>query len=538
MALWQEDTPRMLEDELTCPVCLDLFRDPHQLPCGHNFCMPCLQRLRGGSGGSSLRGSIASSSSSTSSSGSFLRGRFRCPECRKTHRSSACVQRNFKLANIADGYRRRKEQSGGASQQGASTGGGDSGGIFGAVGKSARAGRTCTPMHCDFCPQPSDAGAGDPQDVGSPDGLGSSSCSVFVSSSSPPSSSSAAGLAVKMCLKCEVSMCKEHLKPHMELPAFRGHPLVEPHADLRVRRCPQHEEAFRYYCVEEQVCLCSSCIIVGEHSGHTIKTLKDTMKDMKFSLQKQLQRVNRKISKVEKTLQDHNDQERKTKAFLDDADQRVAVLGDMLNGQVAGLLSALRECTWSHCGGAGASGASGGAQSEPLQTRGRIVRDQECLLDVQRNIRGLMDENDPFTFLKEYHTTGKRMRRLLRRPQYTPEFGGVDTEALATSMENKMEDFVVALRQHGNTLIDAVCAMQEDEQEDVHSDNDDSEDDDEEVEDESEDNISDEEEESSEEEEEEDEDHSGSADELYSPVEEEEEEEEGDEEDDSSSEED
>ena len=84
-----------------------------------------------------------------------------------------------------------------------------------------------------------------------------------------------------MCLKCEVSMCKEHLKPHMELPAFRGHPLVEPHADLRVRRCPQHEEAFRYYCVEEQVCLCSSCIIVGEHSGHTIKTLKDTMKDMK-----------------------------------------------------------------------------------------------------------------------------------------------------------------------------------------------------------------------------------------------------------------
>lgn len=284
MAMWQEDSSSMLEDELTCSVCLDLFRDPHQLPCGHNFCLPCLQRLSGGSrGGRSHRGPQASSSSS-----SFLRGRFRCPECRQQHRSSASVQRNFKLANIANGYRQRREQHGGGSQQGTSTGsggggGGDGRGIFGTGGRSARAGLASTPMHCDFCLQPSDAAdIGCPLEVGSWDGPGSS---VFVSSSSsPPSSSSSStstGLAVKMCLKCEVSMCMEHLRPHLELPAFRGHPLVEPHADLRVRRCPQHEEAFRYYCVEEHVCLCSSCIIVGEHNGHTIKTLKDTMKDMK-----------------------------------------------------------------------------------------------------------------------------------------------------------------------------------------------------------------------------------------------------------------
>lgn len=274
--MWQEDSPSMLEDELTCPVCLDLFRDPHQLPCGHNFCLPCLQRL---SGGRSCRGPRASSSSL-----SFLQGRFRCPECRQQHRSSASVQRNFKLANIADGYRQRREQHGGGSQQGTSAGigGGDGRGIFGTAKGSARL--ASTPMHCDFCPQPSDAAdTGRLREVGSSDGPGSS---VFVSSSSsPPSSSSSssasAGLAVKMCLKCEVSMCMEHLRPHLELPAFRGHPLVEPHADLRVRRCPQHEEAFRYYCVEEHVCLCSSCIIVGKHNGHTIKTLKDTMKDMK-----------------------------------------------------------------------------------------------------------------------------------------------------------------------------------------------------------------------------------------------------------------
>lgn len=51
--------------------------------------------------------------------------------------------------------------------------------------------------------------------------------------------------AVKMCLKCEVSMCQEHLKPHLELPAFREHPLTEPMNDFWKRKCPEHEEMFR-----------------------------------------------------------------------------------------------------------------------------------------------------------------------------------------------------------------------------------------------------------------------------------------------------
>ncbi|KAE8291320.1 RING finger protein nhl-1 [Larimichthys crocea] len=35
-------------------------------------------------------------------------------------------------------------------------------------------------------------------------------------------------LAMKMCLKCEVALCKEHVKDHLELPVFTGHPLVNP----------------------------------------------------------------------------------------------------------------------------------------------------------------------------------------------------------------------------------------------------------------------------------------------------------------------
>ncbi|CAM4727017.1 unnamed protein product [Leuciscus chuanchicus] len=31
------------EDDLKCPVCVELFTDPVRLPCGHNFCQTCIQ---------------------------------------------------------------------------------------------------------------------------------------------------------------------------------------------------------------------------------------------------------------------------------------------------------------------------------------------------------------------------------------------------------------------------------------------------------------------------------------------------------------
>uniref|UniRef100_A0A2K6UIB3 Tripartite motif-containing protein 5 n=1 Tax=Saimiri boliviensis boliviensis TaxID=39432 RepID=A0A2K6UIB3_SAIBB len=72
-----------LQEELTCSICLDYFRDPVSIECGHNFCRSCLHRscVPGG-------------------------GPFPCPECR--HPSApAALRPNWALARLTERTQRR-----------------------------------------------------------------------------------------------------------------------------------------------------------------------------------------------------------------------------------------------------------------------------------------------------------------------------------------------------------------------------------------------------------------------------------------------
>ena len=57
----QDKILKTLKDELTCPLCLDIFEDPKRLPCEHVFCRQCLHSL-------ALRS---------------ISGSISCPECRR-----------------------------------------------------------------------------------------------------------------------------------------------------------------------------------------------------------------------------------------------------------------------------------------------------------------------------------------------------------------------------------------------------------------------------------------------------------------------
>ncbi|XP_022623895.1 E3 ubiquitin/ISG15 ligase TRIM25-like [Seriola dumerili] len=480
----------VLQEELTCPVCLDLYRDPHLLPCGHNFCKNCLDHLKRQAD----------------------RGRLRCPECRDSHRCGTSFQKNFKLANIADDYRHRRRATTAAATALKSR-------ELLSCSLAARPTRGVFAVPCDYCPSVAAEASGI---SGARDG--SSAASVSQEGGDRQEAAAAAAVstyAVKTCLKCEVSMCEEHVKPHLELPAFCEHPLTEPINDFWKRKCPEHDEIYRYYCMDDKVCVCNACTIEGEHSGHTMKTLKNTMKDLKGTLDKQLYRVDRKYSMTEKKLQEQKEKERQNKKFMDDSEQCLTRLGEDMKGKVLSFVHRLRDCTRTHCE------TNGPAIQKNIS---RICQDQARLQEARCGMESLMQENDPFRFIEAYKTTGKQCRRQLRKNMFYPEYVDMETEVLVTMMEEEMRKFLDdELPCHIVAAINSMCHLSDLEEEEEQEENEEEavdEDDDDDFDDSSEEEMRSEgeEEEDEEEEEEEEDGHDQLADDLYSPGEEEEEE--------------
>ncbi|XP_030916770.1 E3 ubiquitin/ISG15 ligase TRIM25 [Geospiza fortis] len=67
--------------------------------------------------------------------------------------------------------------------------------------------------------------------------------------------------AVQTCLTCTASFCAEHLRPHRDSPAFRDHQLCPTVRDLQLRKCPQHNRLFEFFCGKHGVCICSLCLL-------------------------------------------------------------------------------------------------------------------------------------------------------------------------------------------------------------------------------------------------------------------------------------
>ncbi|XP_004432990.1 PREDICTED: tripartite motif-containing protein 65 [Ceratotherium simum simum] len=68
---------QLLEDKLTCAICLGLYQDPVTLPCGHNFCGACIRDWWG-------------------------RRDKACPECREPFPDCAQLRRNVALSSVLE----------------------------------------------------------------------------------------------------------------------------------------------------------------------------------------------------------------------------------------------------------------------------------------------------------------------------------------------------------------------------------------------------------------------------------------------------
>lgn len=97
----RSDNLDVLVPELTCPICLHLFSEPTSLPCGHIYCLACLQTMEEGL------------------------DHHRCPECQTEFRGAEDLMKNFKMRSIVETYIAAAEKAGTNRSLSSDTSGGE-----------------------------------------------------------------------------------------------------------------------------------------------------------------------------------------------------------------------------------------------------------------------------------------------------------------------------------------------------------------------------------------------------------------------------
>nr|XP_054500746.1 E3 ubiquitin/ISG15 ligase TRIM25 isoform X1 [Agelaius phoeniceus] len=144
-----------------------------------------------------------------------LTGGFSCPQCRATFAGRPQLQKNTVLCRVVEQLQGRSGAKGEEEEEnedGDGDGDGEAGGCWAEE----------PPVFCDSCRE---------------------------------------APAVQTCLTCTASFCAEHLRPHRDSPAFRDHQLCPTVRDLQLRKCPQHNRLFEFFCGKHGVCICSLCLL-------------------------------------------------------------------------------------------------------------------------------------------------------------------------------------------------------------------------------------------------------------------------------------
>lgn len=149
-----------------------------------------------------------------------------CPECRLEFPNVDTLQRNFKLCSIIEGFK--------ASQ-----------GRLDGLPETEPEG---TEVFCDHC----------------------------IDKPSP---------AMKICLKCEVSLCVRHFQKHQEKESFKVHNMVEVLGDQGTRGCAIHRYPLEYFCSTDMNLLCAMCFREGRHQKHDVLSFSAAEEEMRRALE-------------------------------------------------------------------------------------------------------------------------------------------------------------------------------------------------------------------------------------------------------------
>ncbi|XP_069820836.1 E3 ubiquitin/ISG15 ligase TRIM25-like [Dendropsophus ebraccatus] len=129
--------------------------------------------------------------------------------------------------------------------------------------------------------------------------------------------------AVRSCLLCEASLCDKHLRYHSKSPE---HVLTDPSTSLEKRKCSVHKKVLEYYCTEDDVCICVSCSLVGDHRGHRVEMLDEASEERKKKLRNVLRKLMTKREKTEERVRSVEERRRKAQEKASGEAKRVTAL--------------------------------------------------------------------------------------------------------------------------------------------------------------------------------------------------------------------
>ncbi|XP_077580510.1 E3 ubiquitin-protein ligase TRIM11 [Stigmatopora nigra] len=242
--------------------------------------------------------------------------------------------------------------------------------------------------------------------------------------------------AVKTCLRCEVSLCAEHLRHHLERPAFSSHLLVNPLGDLTQRKCPTHTELLRYYCADERVYVCSDCLLEGSHFQHNVKGLTQVENDLKLILQTLLEKSEEKLNKGEQILEEYANIDSTIEDCLMEENTQVERLGSDLQIQVEKLVVDLMEITKKD---------RQGIIERVHEDCSKVREDISQTMSIQHYLTSLLAETDPFLLIWAFQSDDTKLLTDLSSPLFTPEPVSLDKKHILEDIEGKYRDFITAI---------------------------------------------------------------------------------------------
>ncbi|XP_073479446.1 E3 ubiquitin/ISG15 ligase TRIM25-like [Aquarana catesbeiana] len=193
--------------------------------------------------------------------------------------------------------------------------------------------------------------------------------------------------AVRSCLHCEVSLCDKHLRVHKKSPE---HILCDPTLSMESRKCSIHKKILEYYCTEDETCVCKFCVI-GEHTGHKMKSLDEASEKKKETLRNVLQKLLTKREETEERVQSLQEHRRKVEEEAAGDTERVTALFTDLRRRLEDLEKrVLRDI-------------SGRAERISISIRDLEIKKEE-LSRKMRHIEELCNMTDPLTVLQESDT--------------------------------------------------------------------------------------------------------------------------------------